>query len=97
MVFNTRIIVIVSVFLFVYTGYKYLFYSAFCNPISGLSIQVSSALNMIGLGTDFMFWVIPIMIFFWPTKAQKHTEHVYRKARRQWSEYSTRSSNSNSI
>ena len=68
MVTLTFIIVCVAIGLSIYTIYKYLFYSAFCNPRNALSLELNSFLNMLGLGTDFLFWVIPALIFFWPTK-----------------------------
>jgi len=63
----THIMVFVAVFQFVYTVYKYLFYSADCNPRNALSLNANSFLNMVGLASDFIIWLIPVTVFFWPT------------------------------
>lgn len=64
----TIIMVCVALLQFIYTGYKYLLYSADCNPRNGLSLELNSFFNMLGLAADFIVWVIPVVIFFWPTK-----------------------------
>ena len=89
MQYITLVIVIVAVFLFLFTCYKYFFYSGDCCPLNVLSIEANSTLNLIGLGTDFMFWLVPVMVFFWPTKSLLREEHTYRKAKKRWSIYSS--------
>ncbi len=61
------LLVAVSILLFFYTAYKYLWYSADCNPINNMPLEVNSFLNMIGLGCAYQFWLIPIVAYFWPT------------------------------
>ena len=84
MYYITSVIVTVAVFLFVYTCYKYLFYSADCQPLNYFSLEANSFMTLVGLGTDFLFWLIPVMIFFWPTTRVFQEEKTYRKARRRW-------------
>lgn len=85
MSYVTKVIVCVAVFLFFYTCYKYFFYSGDCCPLNYMSSELNSLLNLIGLGTDFIFWLIPVIIFFWPTKHYYHDEVQYRHAKRSWS------------
>ena len=91
MEYITKVIVFVAVMLFAYTCYKYFFYSADCQPLNYMSIEVNSLFNLVGLGTDFIFWMVPVLIFFWPTKRVIHEEHTYRKAKKRWSKYSNSS------
>lgn len=97
MQYVTTVIVGVAVFLFLYTCYKYFFYSADCNPLNGLSIELNSFFTLFGLGTDFMFWLAPVMVFFWPTNAVIKEEKKYRHAKKRWSTYSSSSSKSTNI
>ena len=85
MQYVTKVIGCVAIFLFFYTFYKYLFYSGDCCPLNYMSVEVNSLLNLIGLGTDFIFWMIPVIAFFWPTKHFHHDEVQYRHAKRRWS------------
>ena len=85
MSYVTKVIVCVAVFLFFYTCYKYFFYSGDCCPLNYMSSELNSLLNLIGLGTDFIFWLVPVIIFFWPTKHYYHDEVQYRHAKRSWS------------
>ena len=85
----TRVIVFVAVCLFLYTCYKYFFYSGDCLPLNRMSIEVNSLLTMCGLGTDFMFWLAPVVAFFWPSSTFYKEETSYRKAKKRWSTYST--------
>ena len=94
MSYVTKVIVIVACFLFCYTFYKYLFYSGDCCPLNYMSSELNSLLNLIGLGTDFIFWLVPVIAFFWPTKHYYHDEVQYRHAKRRWS---TLESSRNSI
>ena len=89
MEYITLVIFCVAVLLFFYTLYKYFFYSADCNPLNSLSLEFNSFLTMFGLGTDFMFWLVPVMVFFWPTNTLVHDENTYRKAKKRWSNYSS--------
>ena len=89
----TNLILFVAILLFVYTLYKYLFYSGECNPMNGMSVEMNSLFNLVGLGTDFIFWLIPVMVFFWPTAALKHEERQYRRVHNRWSTTSTTSTN----
>lgn len=64
----SNILASVACFQFFYALYKYLFYSADCNPKNSLSLEVNTLLNFIGQTIDFLLWLIPFTIFFWPTK-----------------------------
>ena len=85
MSYVTKVIVCVAVFLFFYTCYKYFFYSGDCCPLNYMSSELNSLLNLIGLGTDFIFWLVPVIFFFWPTKHYYHDEVQFRHAKRRWS------------
>ena len=89
MYYITSVIVTVAVFLFFYTCYKYFFYSADCQPLNVLSLQANSLMTLVGLGTDFIFWLIPVLMFFWPTKRVIKEEKIYRKAKNRWSTLSS--------
>ena len=90
MEYITKVIVFVAVLLFLYTCYKYFFYSADCQPLNYLPIQVNSLFDLIGLGTDFIFWLFPVIVFFWPTQLNGHEERTFRRAKRRWKKLSVR-------
>lgn len=90
MEYITKVIVFVAVLLFLYTCYKYFFYSADCQPLNYLPIQINSLFDLIGLGTDFIFWLIPVLAFFWPTQLNGHEERTFRRAKRRWKRLSER-------
>lgn len=90
MEYITKVIVFVAVLLFVYTCYKYFFYSADCQPLNYLSIEFNSFFDLVGLGTDFIFWLIPVIAFFWPTSLNSKDEKTFRKAKRRWRKLSIR-------
>jgi len=76
------VLVAEAVLLFLYGSYKYLFYSADCNPRNGMSLEANEFLNMIGAGCAYLFWLMFVLCFFWPTKAGENDERSYRKARK---------------
>ena len=84
----TNIMVTVAVLQFIYTNYKYFFYSADCNPRNEMSLQFNSFLNMLGLASDFIIWLIPVTVFFWPTAQLKKHERAYRRTKKRLSELS---------
>ena len=91
MKFVTYILVFVAILLFFYSAYKYLFYSADCNPKNTLSLQVNSLLNMLGIGIGYIFWLVPVLRFFWPTASAVKEERSYRRVRKRFSSISSRS------
>lgn len=78
-----------AILQFFYTCYKYFFYSADCNPRNKLSLEVNSLLSMIGTGVDYLFWLFPIVVFFWPTKAHEKIDRLYRSTKKRFSESSS--------
>ena len=90
MEYITKVIVFVAVLLFLYTCYKYFFYSADCQPLNYLSIEVNSLFDLVGIGTDFIFWLFPVIAFFWPTSLNGRDERTFRKAKRRWRNLSMR-------
>ena len=89
----TYLLVAVSILIFFYQAYKYLFYSADCNPINNMSLNANSFINMIGLGCAYQFWLVPIVAYFWPTSQRSSNEIVYKRARKRFdSFYTTESS-----
>lgn len=76
-----------------YNLVQYLFFSADCNPMA-ISFKMSSLLDFFGLGCDYLFWLVPVVIFFWPTISTKKEEKVYKKTKKKWSVYSSQASKS---
>ena len=60
-------LVAVAVFEFIYSSYKYLFYSLDCNPRNKISIELNSFFSMIAVAFDYYFWLVPVILYFWPT------------------------------
>ena len=87
----TYILVFIAILLFFYSAYKYLYYSADCNPKNALSLQVNSLFNMLGMGIGYLFWLIPVLCFFWPTASAVKEERNYRRVRKRFSSISSRS------
>ena len=60
-------LVAVAVFEFIYSSYKYLFYSMDCNLRNKISIELNSFFSMIAVAFDYYFWLVPVILYFWPT------------------------------
>ena len=82
---------ILAVIVFIYTLYKYFSYSADCNPINNLPLEVNSLFNLIAMICSYTFWLIPVVVFFWPTKREVQHERRYRNVKKRWSNYSSSS------
>ena len=78
----THVLVAEAVLLFFYASYKYLFYSADCNPRNHMSLEANEFLNMMGIGCAYLFWQMFVLCFFWPTKASEADRTSYQKARK---------------
>lgn len=63
-----NILVSLSFIVCIYTMYKYFSYSADCNPINNLPLEVNSMFNLVAMICSYTFWLVPVVVFFWPTK-----------------------------
>lgn len=78
----TDVLVAEAILLFIYGSYKYLFYSADCNPRNALPLEANEFLNMMGVGGAYLFWLMFVLCFFWPTSAGRDDERSYKKAKK---------------
>ena len=73
----------VAVLEFIYSSYKYLFYSADCNPSNKLSICINSFFSLLAIVFDYYIWLIPVILYFWLQLSEKkmktHTAGLQRE------------------
>ena len=54
-----------------------------------MSLEVNSLLDTLGKSSDFVVWLVPVLVFFWPTAAVQLEEISYRRVRKRMSNYSS--------
>ena len=67
---------IATVYSLVFAIMVFFFYSDYCNPVN-ISANLGSAFSFLDEVLSYQAWMIPVMIFFWPTIREHEDEKSF--------------------